>query len=388
MMQYKMIVQTLFASLLVLSPSATPAGDALTVLRYGPVNDTVVDAVSPGGLVRTLSGDLLTTFTDKGDSAAGSKCYVVRSTDLGTTWSEPYLTVEPNDPKEGIYTGLASLLDGRILMTLMRIGHSDTSRESVFGARETTVELKVSDDNGATFSSIGFLDTPPGALTSVMGTLYPLKNGDLILPAYCYASGSRQHPGYRYGSGFYRSLDGGAHWGPMELVFTDPPSPDETRQGFNESAFAVRDDGTIIAYARVDVHRGDDFKQNKMWRSQSTDHGLTWSAPEETDIVGIYPAIVTLPSGEFVMACGIRDSKVMRRTTSLFTSTDGLNWSYRGHPYYSRTNGVPANSATGGSQAMVSMGENGVYLVFYAHDPALPGRDKTYVDGCLVGFGG
>ncbi len=363
---------------------AFEVGEPLSVLRYGPVNDQVVDAVTPGGLVQTESGDLITTFTDKGDSAAGSKCYFVRSSDKGKTWSAPYFVVEPKTPEEGVFTGLTSLPDGRVFMTLMRIGHTDTSRKSVFGARETTVELKVSDDNGTTFSSLGFLDTPPGALTSVMGTVYTLQNGDLILPAYSYTSQPRQHPGYQYGSGFYRSLDGGAHWGPMEVVFTDPPSESETRQGFNESAFVVRDDGVIIAYARVDVHRGDDFKENRMWRSQSVDSGVTWTIPEETEIVGIFPAILTLPSGEFVMACGLRDSKVMRRTTSLLTSQNGIDWVYRGHPYYSRTNGRPANSATGGSQAMVSMGGNEIYLVFYAHDPALPGRDKTYVDGCLL----
>jgi hypothetical protein len=84
------------------------------------------------------------------------------------------------------------------------------------------------------------------------------------------------------------------------------------------------------------------------------------------------------------MACGLRDSEVGRRTTSFFTSDDGVEWSYRGHPYYSRTKGLPANSATGGSQAMITMGGDMLYIVFYAHDPKLPGLHKTYVDGCLL----
>jgi len=380
----------LYGCLIVLSFTLTPSvfADAppLEVLRSGPVNDTVVDAVTPGGLVQTSSGDLLTTFTDKGDSAAGSKCYVVRSTDEGKTWSAPYLIVEPANPKEGLFTELVQLPDGAILMLLLRIAHVDTSRESVFNYRESTIELKRSDDNGATFTSVGFLPTAPRALTSTTGDLYTLPNGDLIIPAYCYSGKAEDEPGYAYGAGFFRSRDGGKEWGRLEVVFQDPPLEDETRQGFNEEAFAVRKDGTIIAYARVDVHRGADFKMNYMWRCQSTDNGVTWSTPEETDMVGIYPTILTLPSGEFVMACGIRDSPVMRRTTSVFTSTDGLEWTYRGHPYYSRTKGIPANSATGGSQDMISLGDGKVYIVFYAHDPVLPGRDKTYVDGCLLGL--
>ncbi|MCF6284346.1 MAG: glycoside hydrolase [Candidatus Hydrogenedentes bacterium] len=363
---------------------AGSAGAPLKVLRYGPVNDQIVDALSPGGLVQCNAGDLITTFGDKGDSAAGSKCYFVRSKDQGKTWAPPYMVIAPQNPKEGIAAGLVSLPNGELLMLLLRIAHSNSSRESVFGYRETTIELKVSQDNGASFASVGFLDTAPESLTSVSGAIYSLKNGDLIIPAYCYTSRPREHPGYQYGAGFFRSLDGGANWGPLEVVFDDPPSTEEVRQGFNEEAFAVREDGVIIAYARVDVHTGADYKQNNMWMCQSEDQGVTWTKPVETSIAGIYPVINMLPSGQFVMACGLRDSNVMRRTTSLFTSSDGINWTYRGHPYYSRTKGMPANSATGGSQAMLPMGENSLYIVFYAHDPALPGYHKTYVDGGLL----
>ena len=217
-----------------------------------------------------------------------------------------------------------------------------------------------------------------------LGMIHLLKNDDLIIPAYCYPSRQPQQSGYEYGSGFYRSKDGGRTWGRMEVAFADPPSADEVKQSFNEAAFVVRDDGALVAYARVDVHRGGDFRQNRMWRCQSADHGRTWTKPVETEIAGISPMITRLPSGRFVLLCGVRDSPVMRRTTSLFTSQDGLDWTYRGHPYYSRTNGKPWNSATGGSQAMVSLGGNRLYVVFYAADSKLPGRNKTYIDGCLL----
>ena len=192
------------------------------------MNDQIVDAVSPGGLVKTASGDLLTTFTDKGDSAAGSRCYVVRSKDEGVTWSQPFLVLEPNNPREGIFTGLVTLPDGSVLLLIMRIAHTDTSPESVFAYRESTIELQRSDDNGETFRSAGFLPTAPKALTSATGDIYTLPYGDLIIPAYCYTPQALEHPGYNYGSGFFRSRDGGAHWGPMEVAFKDPPSDQET----------------------------------------------------------------------------------------------------------------------------------------------------------------
>ncbi len=357
----------------------------LEVIRYGAVNDQIVDALSTGGLVRTKSGDLITTFVDKGDSAAGSKCYFVRSKDQGKTWSQPYRVVEPRDRNEGLFTELVQLPDGDLLLMVIRISHRDSSRKAVFGFRESTIELKVSRDNGESFQSTGFFITPPKSLSSTTGAIYRLNNGDFIIPAYCTTSHpSHQHPGYRYGAGFYRSVDGGKHWGPLEVVFEDPPSNERAKQGFNETAYAVRKDGMIIAYARVDIHRGDDYKQNKFWRCQSTDYGVTWTKPVETEISGIYPIISRLSSGQFVMLCGLRDSKVCRRTTSLLTSKDGITWKYRGHPYYSRTNGIPHNPATGGAQAMLSMGDHTLYVVFYACDPKLPGYHKTYVDGCLL----
>ena len=61
----------------VLGASAHAWGESeespLKVLRYGPVNDQIVDGLTPGGLVQTKSGDLITTFVDRGDAAAGSK---------------------------------------------------------------------------------------------------------------------------------------------------------------------------------------------------------------------------------------------------------------------------------------------------------------------------
>ncbi len=379
-----LLVLLVFASSLGTSSRAASEEAPLKVLRYGPVNDQIVDALSPGGLIQTQSGDLIATFVNKGDSAAGSTCYFVRSKNKGKTWSQPYRIVEPKDPKEGLAAQLVQLPDGDLLLLVTRISHSDTSRKSVFGNRESTLELQVSQDNGESFQSLGFLDTPPESLTVTTGAIYQLGNGDLLIPAYCYANPSHQNPEYQYGAGFFRSVDGGKHWGRLEVAFEDPPSTEEVKQRFNETAYAVLDNGVIIAYARVDVHKGEDYKENKLWRCQSKDHGITWTKPIETGIAGIYPIISKLPSGRLVMLCGLRDSKICRRTTSLFTSRDGIHWKYRGHPYYSRTKGIPHNSATGGSHAMLSMGGDTLYVVFYASDPALPGYHKTYVDGCLL----
>lgn len=104
-----------------------------------------------------------------------------------------------------------------------------------------------------------------------MGKVVKLPNGDLIYPVY--RSGQvKKLPGELYGSGFYRSTDGGKTWGDFELAFRDNPPAGEKPYSFNESAFLVRDDGMIVGFARLDSR-----PDHGMFRIISTDNGKTWS---------------------------------------------------------------------------------------------------------------
>jgi hypothetical protein len=68
----------------------------------------------------------------------------------------------------------------------------------------------------------------------------------------------------------------------------------------------------------------------------------------------------------------------------LYQSPDGETMTQLGVPFYTRTNGRPQNTATGGSQVLIHWKDNQYVLSFYAADKLLPGRDHTYIDSNVV----
>ena len=132
----------------------------------------------------------------------------------------------------------------------------------------------------------------------------------------------------------------------------------------------------IVGFARHDS-RAD----HGMFRITSTDCGKTWSEPEKTDIWGKFPVIAKLPEGGFFLICGNQKGRPHPRTVYFYYSDDGLEFKELGSPYYSRTNGKAANSATGGAQCVLTgPGKDEVFFVFYAFDPKLKGYHQTYID--------
>ena len=348
------------------------------VLRNGVINDTVAGAVAPSGIATTRSGKWLLAFGDRGDGGPGNKTYFVESRDAGQTWSQPYRIIEPDNERQGGgFVMFNQLLDdGGILEARLIIEHTDTRQLNPANQRTSKIMMMVSRDEGRSFTPLQELKSPGQALVSSMSSLVKLKNGDLILSAYCYPTAARE-PGAVYGSGFYRSSDGGKTWGNFELAFKEVPATKAL--GFNESAFAVKDDGTIVGFARIDSRP----PTNHMWKVMSGDNGKTWSMPRETDIRGNAPDIKRLNNGLYVMACGLLVPG--DRPTVLFISADGENYERAGTVYYSRpeTNGGrPWGSGSGGTQWIHPVGENRAYVVCYGSDLGL--KPSTYIDGCLI----
>ncbi len=361
----------------------------VNIVRAGIVNDSVVNAQMPMGLVRVGKESLITIFNDGGDLEPGAKTYLVRSDDLGETWGEPYMVLSSDQPNLGIGGTLAALPGGKILLIEIVQTHlsGDLTVEAVFKTRTSAYNLKISSDGGKTFEPAGTLPVPTGASGGIMGTVVPLANGDLILPAYLYPGGFSKAEGFQYGSGFFRSKDGGMTWLPLEVAFADPvPGRDKTLD-FNESAYVVRPDGSIVAYARIDSELSEagrwQSKGNHMWSIESRDNGHTWSTPKETNIGGLFPAIIRMGDSKYLMVCGDRQASPTRKVT-FYTSTDGLNFQPAGFAPYVKTKGECQSSATGGSQALVALNDDEVYLVYYAADRAQPSRDKTHIEGCVL----
>jgi len=382
-MKHPCILLMLCGSALFASPRLEAA--EVSIIESCVVNDTVPNAQTPFGLVR--AGDsLLAVFSDGGDLQPGAKAYLIRSDDLGKSWGEPYMVLSSEEPHMGIGGAMVSLPDDKILLIRIEMSHHSNDRtwDAVFKGRTCVYQLETSVDGGKTFQKGGTLPSAPNSTGGIMGTIVTLANGDLILPAYQYPHAGKE-PGQEYGSGFFRSKDKGVTWGPLEVAFTDPVPGRDKKLDFNEAAYVVRPDGSIVAYARIDSEILEEgiwqSKGNHMWWAESKDNGETWSMPQETPIGGIFPALIRVGQDKYLLACGDRHAG---RKVSLYTSPNGLDFKYAIDAPYVRTKGVSISTATGGSQCFVPISENEVYMIYYAADPAEKTLDNTYIEGCLI----
>ena len=365
--------------LMIISPVfAATTEPGFRVLRNGVVNDTVTDAVHPGGIAIPPGGKWLLTFIDKGDCAASGKVYFIESENTGKTWSKPYQIIEPENEKQGLAFNLYALGDGSILAAKNTLSHADSSQNSATkNFRTSKITMMISQDEGRNFTLLQELNTPDNSVVACMNSLVKLKNGDLILPAYCYPTFGRQ-PGAIYGSGFFRSTDGGKTWGTFELAFKEVAGTKPLL--FNESAFAVKNDGSIVGFARIDSR-----PVNNMWKITSSDNGKTWTIPAETNIRGNFPEIKQLNNGLYLMVCGLVEKNC--RPTVLFISKDGENYDRLGTVYYSRpeyNGGRPWGPGYGGTQSILPVGKDQAYVIFYGGDTELKGLMHTYIDSCLI----
>lgn len=354
----------------------------MKVLHHAVVNDAVVDAQSPCGLVRDPSdGSLVLAFQDRGDVVAGTVTHFARSLDGGRSWGRPFASYKDSDKAVGAGVGLVQLPSGRILAVIMEVTHTDLSVEGFKAPRKSRTVVADFDPATARLTPVSVLPQPPDSLVGAMVTnIIRLSSGDLILPAYLIPRDpAHPDPGVVYGSGMFRSVDDGKTWENFELVFGQHPTNPQIH--YNESAIFEKLDGTLVALARYD---NDTPPQRRfMGKTVSKDRGKTWSPPADSTIPAICPAILRRDDGSYLMFAGALDERVAR-TCILYYSPDGEHFSKLGQPYYSRTGGHPWNTATGGSQVILYLGEARYLLGFYAADGTLAGRDHTYIDSNVV----
>lgn len=354
----------------------------MQVLHHSVVNDTIVDAQTPCGLVKDSSdGSLVLAFQDKGDVVAGTVTHFVRSQDGGRSWSPPFASYKDPDPTMGAGVGFVQLPSGHIVAVIMEITHTDLSLEGFKAPRKSRTVIADFDPKSAVLTPVAVLPQPADTLVGAMPcNIIQISNGDLLLPAYLIPMDStKKSPDVVYGSGLFRSRDNGASWSNFELIFGRNPVHPEIF--YNESVIFEKVDGTLVAFARYD--NATPPNQRFMGKTISHDAGKTWSVPVDSEIPAICPAHLKVEHGGYLMFAGALDERVPR-TNILYHSADGETFSKLGQPYYSRTGGHPWNTATGGSQVIVHLEEDTYVVAFYSADKSLPGRDHTYIDSNVL----
>ena len=377
---------TLKAALVILASAALTlsAKPEIKLIHSGIVCDTVVDALSPNGMAVNDRGEYLLTFQDQGDNSPSAHSYLTISKDFGRTWSKPEIFLTPDHGKQGKAGTICNIPGStRMLMIVSKIDYdSDSLDPYAWKSRLGTTELYTT-TTGKDLTYLTTLKQPKNAMVATMGYLTRLANGDLVLPAYIYSYGFPEEENAVYGSGWYRSTDNGKTWGDFELVFKDEKIDGRFKEAYNESAFAVRDDGIITGFARTDRN-----EPRRQFMVLSNDNGKTWSRPIPSGRLSVYiPLIVKLADHEgHLMVGGWREA--YNNCVSMLHSTDGIAWELIGQAFYQPDNShKPMNKATGGVQAMVPGPEkHQYYVVFYTHDPKLPGRHKTRLEGNMFEF--
>jgi len=109
-----------------------------------------------------------------------------------------------------------------------------------------------------------------------------------------------------------RSADDGKSWQFIPLLPDGPQGVD-----LNETALVETAEGTILAMARCET-------DGYLWRSTSTDGGLTWSRPERTELWGHPAHLLRLPDGRILCTYGYR--KFPMGIRACVSSDHGRTW--------------------------------------------------------------
>jgi len=278
-------------------------------------------------VVLAANGDLIALWNTKGDGMPGQATQFARSSDGGRTWSEPYLTIQSDQPLTGSSAWLYHLPDrpgtvGRMLLYTLEVvwpAEPDQARPdylSLAAGRKFDSFYSFSQDFGRTFSERKRLSDPVKRDDFAQGHIVQLPNGDLLWPW--------GYWGPEPLNGFRRSTDGGLTWDPVVRAWPDPPPGHATPLAFNETAAAVCPDGTLVAIARVDT-----LRDKKFWQITSSDDGQTWTPPRPMEIAGGSPALYCTPQGQLWLA--YRDAGLGPGLGLAVSDDRGATWRFLYH---------------------------------------------------------
>jgi len=307
-----------------------PAQEPSHVAPRDPVIERadVVHDAGPGltpFVVAAADGYLVAGWdTGGGDGMPGGTMQFANSADLGRTWVKFDTAMKCDKPHTGLGVSLYRMPgnSGRILCYTLEVvwpEDPDPAKPNYLqlaAGRQFDSYYSFSVDDGRRFSERKLLSDPVRRNDFAQGGIVALPNGDLLWP-WGYWGAEPLH-------GFRRSADSGLHWEPVVRAWQDPPLGHDKPIGFNETAAAVCNDGTIVAVARV-----DSIPDKKFWQIKSSDNGKTWTTPRPIEIAGGSPAMYCTSAGQLWLA--FRDAGVGPGLGLAVSDDRGDTWRFLYH---------------------------------------------------------
>ncbi len=285
-------------------------------------------------LRRCPNGDLLCLCQIGGvtEPSPDNRVAWFRSQDNGETWSAP-VNVHPEDGR-AVYATEVFLLDDVIYAFL-------TFHNGKFV--NWTCTTMQSRDNGHTWEDIGVFPGLPNY--SFVRGMIRRRNGEIVIPYQHYPVTPEDNErlvkqnGYCWDSlaryvenGVFISRDQGKSYTRYPGVQIPLKGENQPNWTWTEPTLAELSDGTLVMLLRV-------CKTNYLWRSESTDGGITWSEAVKTDIPNPSnkPKLLALPRGRialihtpnFCSPPGV-NSLLARVPLSVWISDDDMKtWGYQ-----------------------------------------------------------
>lgn len=259
-------------------------------------------------------GVLSLTFQYASDGACGAPQHMVRSHDLGRTWTEPVLFGPPvPDLSEQFQVVLYAGRTARGTLLLCGFFIPRGVHEDAANANETLrwrpCEVLVGRQPRER-DAIAWTRHPSGTFLGEQYA-YPglhLTGGRIVLSVW--GSAGR---GQNWQCGVLLSDDDGLTWRYRQVGFEpdpairhDPAMP----AGFNEQTLFLTGDGELVSLIRGRERLGatdETGEETYFFRSSSRDRGESWSRPEPTNLPGTGAALtgLTLPDGSLLQAARI-----------------------------------------------------------------------------------
>jgi sialidase-1 len=247
------------------------------------------------------NGEMIATFAiGEAFESANSDTYIVRSVDMGDTWSEP-LRLLKSDEKAlfSNYARIASLPDGSVIANIIRSHRESHPLEGLanpenIGFVPTDLMVTRSNDAGITWDEPQMIKPPlTGPSFEMCSPVVPLSDGRLLWPT----STWRGWDGYCPNGMKMVALishDNGRTW----PEYFDVMNKSSEKIIFWEGKIAELSGGLLLAVAwAYNEGSGKDLPDQY---SLSRDGGKTWTSPASTGIMGETMAFATKPDGKII----------------------------------------------------------------------------------------